>query len=91
MGLIKLNDMGTIPLTEVKWKLDKKIGKTVFNTNEIEEEISSDSEEINEATWSYFRQYDQGCTSYQRPRLRPREFMEKKERFGNMIMHQSPA
>ena len=86
MGLIKLKDMDTIPLAKIKKRLDKKMGKKILDINEMEEEIDSDFEEINEAKRSQYRQYEQGSPSYQKPLMKPREFMEKKERFGVRFM-----
>ena len=74
MGLIKLKDLETIPLSEVKRKLDKKMGKRVVDVNEVEEEIIP---EINKATRSYYREYEEGSTSRQNNSLKPKEFLEK--------------
>lgn len=71
MGLIKLKDLETIPLSEVKRKLDKKMGKRVVDVNEVEEEIIPE-QEVNKATRSCYREYEQGSTSQQNTSLRPR-------------------
>ena len=84
MGLIKLKDLETIPLSEVKRKLDKKMGKRVVDVNEVEEEISE--QEVNKATRSYYREYEQGSTSRQNSSLKPKEFLEKTSKFGVRIM-----
>ena len=85
MGLIKLKDLETIPLSEVKRKLDKKMGKRVVDVNEVEEEIIPE-QEVNKATRSCYREYEQGSTSQQNTSLRPKEFLEKTAKFGVRIM-----
>lgn len=87
IGLIKLKDMEMIPINKVKRQVDKLMGKKVLDINEIEEEITLEIlEETNEANRSNYKKYEERSCNYQRPCVKPKEFLDKTAKFGVRII-----